>query len=145
METSSAHPPYLSATFLYPATTNYEMDTKRSARPDIFDSSSNTEEPFSINSLIKRVEQFQKMEQLETLKTITLKNSSLQQRIIRYQEHWCLTLDLLHKSQEALIVLQGALNKYLHAEAAAERDRLAQQGIKRNSRNGLEYCPNEWI
>jgi len=103
------------------------------------------DEPFSIDSLIKRVEEFQQMEELETLKEILSENSSLKQRIIRYHEHWCLTLDLLHKSHQALISMQDAFNKCLREEAAAERHWLTLQGIKKNSRNDLEYSLDQWI
>lgn len=46
-----------------------------------------TSEDFSIESLLQRVDEFQKREQLETLWRLTIKNSLLQKHITCYQEN----------------------------------------------------------
>ena len=104
-----------------------------------------TNESFSIESLIQRAEEFQKRDQLETLQRLTRENFLLQQRLVRYQEHWCSALDLLQKVHEAVRSMQKVLEKYTREEMVAERDWLAFWGIKRESTKGLGFNPGGWI
>jgi hypothetical protein len=100
-----------------------------------------TGEIFSIEFLIQRVDEFRKRDQLETLEKLTAENFFLQQRILRYQEEWCFTLDMLQKAHEALLRTQNALEKCFQEQISAEREWLASWGIKREASDGLGYSP----
>ena len=102
-------------------------------------------ETFSIETLIQRVEEFQKRDQLESLERVTRENFLLQRRLVRYQEYWCSTLDLLQKAHEVVQSMHNALEKYTREEIAAERDWLAFWGIKMESTKDLGYSPGGWI
>ena len=72
---------------------------------------STPDEIVSIESLIKRVEEFQKRDRLDTLEKLTAENSFLQQYIRQYQREWCLTIDLLLKTYKSLLRMQNSLGK----------------------------------
>jgi hypothetical protein len=100
---------------------------------------------FSIEFLIKRVDEFRKRDQLEILENLTAENFFLQQRILRYQKEWCFTLDMLQNAHEALLKMQNALEKCFQEQISAERGWLASWGIKREASNSLGYSPAGWI
>ncbi|KAH8708501.1 hypothetical protein GQ44DRAFT_731559 [Phaeosphaeriaceae sp. PMI808] len=102
-------------------------------------------EIFSIDSLIKNVEEFQRREQFETLKRLRLENKSLHKQIMRYQTHRCLAPDLIQTAYDALMSLQGALNKCLREEAAVDRDWLVQLGIRNDSVDNVITGHTGWI
>jgi hypothetical protein len=81
-------------------------------------------------SLINRVEEFQKTDELERLERLTNENASLQQDIIRYQRTWCAVLDLLQEMRRVLQVLQSALERCACGEAEADKGWFAFWGIK---------------
>jgi hypothetical protein len=62
-------------------------------------------EAFSVESLIQRVDEFQRRDQLETIERLIIENSLLQRRVIMYQKHWYLTIDLLEKAYKAILSL----------------------------------------
>jgi hypothetical protein len=110
----------------------------------------NTEDPilepaFSIELLINRVEEVQRREQLEAIQKLTLDNSLLQQLVIQYQEQWCLTVDLLEKTHEAVLLMQKALERCMEEDIAAEQDWLAFWGIGREGTKRSGYSPAGWI
>lgn len=72
---------------------------------------STPKEIISIESLIKRVEEFQKRDRLDTLEKLTAENSFLQQQIRQYQREWCSIIDLLSKTHKSFIRMQNALEK----------------------------------
>ena len=74
----------------------------------------------SIESIIKDVEEFQRMDQLDVLERLRLENYSLSGQIMNYQSHWCQTLEMAQAARNALITLQDALNKCLCEEVAVE-------------------------
>ena len=102
-------------------------------------------EEFSIESLLQRVDEFQKREQLETIERLTTENSLLKENIARYQEGWCATVNLLREAYETVVLIQGAIKRYCHEETTAERDWLAFWGIQRESTENLGYLPEGWI
>lgn len=64
------------------------MDTNSSYETEILTTQPSTlNETFSIKTLIRRVEEFQKRDQLETLERLTGENFLLQRRLVRYQEY----------------------------------------------------------
>jgi hypothetical protein len=103
---------------------------------------STPEEIISIESLIKRVEEFQKRDRLDTLEKLTAKNSFLQTQIRRYQREWYVTIDLLLKTHDSLLRMQNALGKCFQEQIGAEKNWLAFWGIKRDSSC---FSPAGWI
>ena len=89
------------------------------------------EETFSLDLLIDRVEELQRIDKLEAVQKLTRKNSLLQQVAVEYQRQWCCTIDLLEKTQEAILVLQRAVEHFSAENEAAERAWLASWGIER--------------
>jgi hypothetical protein len=104
-----------------------------------------TKHAFSIESLINRVDEVQRREQLETIQQITLDNSLLQQLIINYQDQWCCTVDLLEKSQEAALVLQKAIKHSIQEDVIAEKQWLSFWGIEREDTKHSGYSPAGWL
>ena len=100
---------------------------------------------FSIESLIQRVEDFQRRDYLATLDELTAENLDLQQRILHYQEEWCSMLDLLQCVHEALLTLQDALGKSFKEQMEAENYWLAFWRIKDDASGGTRYSPAGWI
>jgi hypothetical protein len=103
------------------------------------------EDVFSIELLINRVEEVQRRDQLEVIQRLTLDNSLLQQLVINYQKQWCWTLDLLEKTQEAVLLMQKALERCIEADIAAEKDWLAFWGIGKEHTKRSGYSPAGWI
>ena len=91
-------------------------------------------EILSIGSLIQRVEEFQRRNELDTLEKLTNEKSLLHRRIAYYRESWSRTLELLQKAQEALFSMSTALEKCFQEEKAAEKDWLAFWGIISDSK-----------
>ncbi|KAI9770963.1 MAG: hypothetical protein M1840_002667 [Geoglossum simile] len=102
-------------------------------------------EDFSMESLLQRVDEFQKREQLETLRRLTMENSLLQKHIACYQESWCATLDLLQEACEAVLLMQHAFQRCSGEGTAAERDWLAFWGIPSESDKTSKYRLAGWI
>ncbi len=90
------------------------------------------EETFSLDLLINRVEELQRIDKLEAIQKLTHENSLLQQVAVEYQRQWCCTIDLLEKTQEAVLVLQRAVEYFSAENEAAERAWLAAWGIERS-------------
>lgn len=65
---------------------NIDVKLTKKASLLIINTSSKILKGFLINSLIKKVKEFQKRQQLDTLEKLTTKNSLLQRQIVRYQE-----------------------------------------------------------
>ena len=95
----------------------------------------------SITSVLKRVEEDQKLGDLERLEMLTTENLSLQRQIIRYQKTWCALLDLAQKALEAHQRLTSMLEQGSREEIAVERDWLAFWGIQ----DGEERPGIGWI
>ncbi|KAI9767645.1 MAG: hypothetical protein M1840_005516 [Geoglossum simile] len=105
----------------------------------------NSSEIFSMETLLQRVDEFRKTEQLETLRKLTRENCLLQKHIACYQESWCAILDVLQEAYEAVLLIQDALQKCSYEETAAERDWLTFWGIHYGSEETSGYRPAEWI
>jgi hypothetical protein len=90
-----------------------------------------SEEPFSIDLLLSRVEELQRSEKLETLQKLTHRNALLQQVVIDYQQQWCYTLALLEKTHEGRQSVLKAMEQCVNESAAAERTWLAYWGIRK--------------
>jgi hypothetical protein len=103
------------------------------------------DETFSVDLLIDRVEELQRIDQLETIQELMRKNSLLQQVAIEYQRQWCCTIDLLDKAQEAVLVLQRTVEHFSTENEAAERAWLAAWGIERSETDLRTGNPAGWI
>jgi hypothetical protein len=100
---------------------------------------------FSLDLLINRVEELQRLDQLETIQNLTRKNSLLQEVVTEYQRQWYCTIDLIEKTQEAVFILQEAIQHFNVETEAAERVWLALWGIERPEAD-LQTCnPAGWI
>jgi hypothetical protein len=94
--------------------------------------------------LTQRVEEFQRMHQLETIETLTIENNTMQNAIVQYQKLWCSILELLEQALEALQSLQKALEHCFNEDIAAEEDWLRFWGI-RKEKQSQQYSPAGWI
>ncbi|KAF2818272.1 hypothetical protein CC86DRAFT_309560 [Ophiobolus disseminans] len=100
---------------------------------------------FSLDLLIHRVEELQRIDQLETLQNLTRQNSLLQDVVKEYQRRWCCTISLLEKTLEAVFSLQKAIKHFEIEREAAERVWLASWGIERPIVDLQTYNPAGWI
>jgi hypothetical protein len=64
---------------------------------------------FSIDDLLKRLEAFQRRQQLETLKRIATENSWLEYHIARHQQESYRTMNLFQDIYNAVKLMQKAL------------------------------------
>jgi hypothetical protein len=80
---------------------------------------------FSINNLLKGVEEFQKRQQLKTLKRINTENSWLEFHIARHRPGSTRTMNLLQEIYNAVILMQEALEKCHLEEMKANQAWLA--------------------
>ena len=112
--------------------------------------SPNTKDPaladiFSLDLLISRVEEMQRRGQLELLQKLSIDNSRLQHLVVAYQRQWCDTVELLEKTQEAVLLLQRALERCFGESMVAERHRLAFWGVEQGDGKACSYRPAGWI
>ena len=111
--------------------------------------SPNTEDPaladiFSLDLLISRVEEMQRG-QLELLQKLSIDNSRLQHLVVAYERQWCGTVELLEKTQEAVLLLQRALERCFGESMVAERHRLAFWSVEQGDGKACSYRPAGWI
>jgi hypothetical protein len=106
-----------------------------------------TEETFSIDLLLTRVEELQRSEKLESLQKLSRRNTHLQQIVIEYQSQWCCALNLLEKTYEARLSIQNTIDKCVNESAVAERIWLAHWGIKKEHPKNQKELPSYagWI
>ena len=93
--------------------------------------SPNTEDPaladiFSLDLLISRVEEMQHL-------------------VVAYERQWCDTVELLEKTQEAVLLLQRALERCFGESMVAERHRLAFWSVEQGDGKACSYRPAGWI
>ena len=98
----------------------------------------------SFDLLTQRVEEFQRMHQLEIIERLTTENTKMQNAILQYQKLWCSTLALLEQALEALQSLQMAVENCVNEDIAAEEDWLKFWGI-RKGKESYSYSPSGWI
>jgi hypothetical protein len=94
--------------------------------------------------LAQKVEEFQRMHQLEAIERLTIENTTLQNDIVNYQKLWCSTIELLEVAHQALQSLERAFGDCIDEDIAAEKDWLAFWGIKKEYRC-QNYSPAGWI
>jgi hypothetical protein len=109
---------------------------------------SSVEEPieevtFSIDLLLERVNEFQRRAELDTIESLRKENEQLRERITHLEKIWSLTATLLREPYEAVVILQGTLERSHYEKAAAEQDWLAFWGIKHESGQELGHESQE--
>jgi hypothetical protein len=100
---------------------------------------------FSVNDLIKRVEEFQKRQQLETLERITSENSWLEFHIARRRQDSTRTMNLLQEVYNAVVLMQEVLEKCRLEEMKANQGCLAFWGVREHPNTTSEPHPAGWI
>ena len=100
---------------------------------------------FSIDDLLKKVEELQKRQQLETLERITTENSWLRFHIARHQQDSDRIMTLLHEIYNAVILMQAALEKCRLEETKANQAWLAFWGIREHPSIPPGTHPAGWI
>ncbi|KAH8653965.1 hypothetical protein BGZ60DRAFT_386630 [Tricladium varicosporioides] len=100
---------------------------------------------FSIDDLLKKVEEFQRQQQLETLERVTTENSWLEFHIARLQQESIRTSNLLQEIYSAVISMQGALEKCRLEEVKANQAWLAFWGIREHPSTIPGTHQADWI
>jgi hypothetical protein len=85
---------------------------------------------FSIDDLLKKVEEFQRRQQLETLERITTENSWLEFHIARHRQDSTRMTSLLQEIYNAVTLMEKALEKCRFEEIKANQAWLAFWGIR---------------
>ena len=81
----------------------------------------------------------------ELLQKLSIDNSRLQHLVVAYERQWCDTVELLEKTQEAVLLLQRALERCFGESMVAERHRLAFWGVEQADGKACSYRPAGWI
>jgi hypothetical protein len=98
----------------------------------------------SIESLLKRVDEFQKMEERETLDRLEKENSTLRHQLLCYRRSCRATIDLFKEAFEAVVLIQTALQICNEEEEKANSDWLAFWGVHMEIPSNLTYQPMLW-
>lgn len=100
---------------------------------------------FSIDDLLRRVEEFQRRQELETLERITTENSWLEYHIARHRQDSTRTMNLLQEIYNAVTLMQKALQQCRLEEIKANQSWLAFWGIREHLDATPEAPPAGWI
>ena len=87
---------------------------------------------FSIDDLLKKVEEFQRRQQSDTLERITTENSWLESHIARHRQDSTRMTNLLQQMYNAVTSIEEALEKCRLEEMKANQAWLAFWGIREN-------------
>jgi hypothetical protein len=98
----------------------------------------------SIESLLRRVDKYQKMEEGRTLNRLEKENAMLRHQVLCYQRRLRASADLFKEAFEAVLLIQSALQTCNEEENGANRDWLAFWGIHMERLSKLAYRPMEW-
>lgn len=101
------------------------------------------EEQFSIESLLKSIEEFQDRTHLETIYQLNRENESRREEINKYKKARAKAELLLREAYETMLLLQDALERYDRGTAAAGKDWLAFWGIYNELEDNLST--QTWI
>jgi hypothetical protein len=102
------------------------------------------DDDMSIESLLKRVDEFQMMEERETLDRLEKENATLQRELLCYQRSRRATMDLFKEAFEAIVLMQTALHTCNEEEEKAKTDWLAFWGVHMEAPSNLTYQPMQW-
>ena len=82
-----------------------------------------------IEDLLRRIDEFQRVEEQKTIDRLTRENAFLKQRIVCYATSQDSTMNLLREVFEATLLIQTALEESHFKKLDARRDWLAFWGI----------------
>lgn len=85
---------------------------------------------FSIEALIQRVGDCEKISEVHTLYAIDLENAELERKITAYQKQWCCIMELVDQTQTTVVALQLAIHQCMGERIAAEKSLLLFWGIE---------------
>jgi hypothetical protein len=85
---------------------------------------------FSPQSLTRRIDNFRRMYQLNTLERAIDENHLLKRKIVENQKIWCKTVDLFEEARQGVLLLQRALKHYIYEIAVAEQESLIFWHVK---------------
>ena len=74
-----------------------------------------------VDSLLQRVDEFQKRDHLHTLYMHSTENVQLQREILYYQRTFCDLLDLIQHARGTVQILQTALEKHFEGQIEVEK------------------------
>lgn len=123
------------------------MDSTSSYNKDLIQSTKDltVSDEFSIESLIDRVDEFQRRDYLETIERLNSENGLLQHLVLKYQRDWCFKIETFVKAQEAVLLLQKALEQSVKEGTAAAKDWLDFLGIREDCSDYQSRRPTGWI
>jgi hypothetical protein len=98
----------------------------------------------SIESLLKRVDEFQKMDERETLDRLEKENATLRRQLLYHQRSYRATMALFKEAFEAVVLMQTALQTCNQEEENANSDWLAFWGVRMETPSNLTYQPMRW-
>ena len=98
----------------------------------------------SMEALMKRVDEFQMMEEQGKIEGLEADIAALRHQISCYQRSWRATLDLVREAFEAALLIQTSLRTCDEEEERANKDWLAFWGIHMEAPSKLDRRPVEW-
>ncbi|RVX70300.1 hypothetical protein B0A52_05633 [Exophiala mesophila] len=113
-------------------------------QPDFPSISNYDDDDLSMEALLKRIDDFQRREEMITIERLEKEILSLRYQISCYQRSLHVTFNLLQEAFDAAILIKTALQKCDEEEEMANADWLAFWGIHIETRSALEYRPMEW-
>lgn len=117
------------------------MDKEQPDSPTI---SNYDDDDLSMEALLKRIDDFQRREELITIERLEKEISSLRYQISCHQRSLHVTFNLLQEAFDAAVLIKTALQACDEEEEMANADWLAFWGIHIETRSALEYRPMEW-
>ncbi|KAJ8992735.1 hypothetical protein HRR80_002781 [Exophiala dermatitidis] len=117
------------------------MDKEQPDSPSI---SNYDDDDLSMEALLKRIDDFQRREELITIERLEKEISSLRYQISCHQRSLHVTFNLLQEAFDAAVLIKTALQTCDEEEEMANADWLAFWGIHIETRSALEYRPMEW-
>jgi hypothetical protein len=98
----------------------------------------------SIESLLRRVDEYQEREEREKLNRLMEENAMLRHQVSCYRRSLRATTDLFKEAFEAVLLMQTAIETCNEEESRANRDWLAFWGVHMERPSNLAYRPREW-
>jgi hypothetical protein len=84
---------------------------------------------FSIEDLVRKLDESARVTQLNTIEQLLRENASLQEDVRRYRWRWHSVMDLFNEVFDLQLLLRGSLEEYRDKISAAQGNWLASLGI----------------
>lgn len=118
-------------------------DTTKRQQAEMLNSNEDAE-ALSIESLIERVDNFQKMEELDTIERLEGENAILRHQISCYKRCLRVTMELFKETFESALLIRNALHDCNVEKEKADQDWLTFWGIRLRDASAMAYRPMEW-